>query len=153
MNRPNLLVTLLSLAVAAAVPARAQDNRHRLPVVGLPSPAPVRAQDDIVRDFRTPPEGARPMTWWHWMNGNITKEGITADLEAMKRIGLGGAQIFNVAQGEPAGPVKFMSPEWRKLTEHAISEANRLGLKLAIHNCAGWSESGFAEPPERMSPA
>jgi len=92
------------------------------------------------------------MTWWHWMNGNITKEGITADLEAMKRIGLGGAQIFNVSQGEPLGPVKFMSAEWRALTKHAVMEADRLGLKLAIHNCAGWSESGgpWVTPDQSM---
>ena len=82
------------------------------------------------------------MTWRHWRNGNITKEGITAGLEAMKRIKLGGAQIFNVSHGEPLGPVKFMSPEWRALTKHAVTEAKRLGLKLTIHNSAGWSESG-----------
>src|SRR5579872_3524956 len=113
---------------------------------------PAGAQEDIQRDFRNPPQDARPMTWWHWMNGNVTKEGITADLEAMKRIGLGGAQIFNVAQGEPAGPVKFMSPEWRAITQHAISEEHRLGLKLAIHNCAGWSESGgpWVTPDQSM---
>ncbi len=110
------------------------------------------AQDNILRDFRDPPLPARPMTWWHWMNGNISREGITADLEAMKRIGLGGAQIFNVSQGEPAGKVLFMSDEWRQLTKHAISEANRLGLKLAIHNCAGWSESGgpWVTPDQSM---
>ncbi|HEY3243061.1 MAG TPA: glycosyl hydrolase, partial [Phycisphaerae bacterium] len=76
------------------------------------------------------------------MNGNITKEGITADLEAMKQIGLGGAQIFNVSEDIPDGPVDFMSPEWRELLKHAVSEADRLGLKLCIHNCAGWSSSG-----------
>jgi hypothetical protein len=46
--------------------------------------------------FITPPDSARPHTWWHWMNGNVTKEGITADLEAMAKVGIGGAQIFNV---------------------------------------------------------
>ena len=111
-------------------------------VLCMRGPSPAAAQDNIERDFLRPPLAARPMTWWHWMNGNVTKEGITADLEAMKRIGLGGAQIFNVSQGEPLGPIRFMSPEWRALTRHAISEAERLGLKLAIHNCAGWSESG-----------
>src|ERR1035437_5807100 len=65
--------------------------------------------------FQHPPDSARPQTWWHWMNGNVSREGITADLEAMKRVGIGGAQIFNVHCGIPAGPVKFMSPEWREL--------------------------------------
>ena len=92
--------------------------------------------------FRQPPDSARPQTWWHWMNGNITKEGITADLEAMQRVGIGGAQIFNVDCGIPAGPVKFLSPEWRELMQHAAQEADRLGLELCVHNGAGWSSSG-----------
>ena len=76
------------------------------------------------------------------MNGNITKEGITADLEAMKQIGLGGATIVNVDCGIPRGPVPFMSPEWREDFKFAVQEANRLGLELCVENCAGWSSSG-----------
>ena len=76
------------------------------------------------------------------MNGNITREGITADLEAMKQIGLGGAQIFNVSEGIPLGPIKYMSPEWLALVKHAATEADRIGLELCMHNCAGWSSSG-----------
>lgn len=98
--------------------------------------------DTLAASFVSPPAEARPHTWWHWMHGNITKEGITADLEAMKRVGVGGAQIFNVDCGIPPGPVKFMSPEWRALTVHAVREADRLGIELCIHNCAGWSSSG-----------
>ena len=98
--------------------------------------------DSLADGFRNPPDSARPQVWWHWMNGNITKEGITADLEAMKRVGIGGAQIFNVDGGIPAGPVKFLSPEWRELMQHAAREADRLGLELCLHNCAGWSSSG-----------
>jgi len=75
------------------------------------------------------------------MNGNITKEGITAGLEAMKRIGLGGAQIFNVSD-VPEGAVAFMSPQWLELMQHAAAEAGRLGLDLGFHNCAGWTSSG-----------
>ncbi|MFO0984724.1 MAG: glycosyl hydrolase [Planctomycetota bacterium] len=100
------------------------------------------AQADLAAGFVNPPPSARPHTWWHWMNGNITREGITADLEAMQRIGLGGAQIFNVSESIPDGPVAFMSGEWRALVAHAVAEANRLGLELCIHNCAGWSSSG-----------
>ena len=98
--------------------------------------------DSLEDGFHNPPRSARPQTWWHWMNGNITKEGITLDLEAMKRIGLGGAEIFNVDSGIPHGPVQFMSPEWRELFKFAVQEANRLGLELCVHNCAGWSSSG-----------
>jgi hypothetical protein len=98
--------------------------------------------DPLETGFLNPPDSAKPQTWWHWMNGNITKSGITADLEAMKGIGLGGATIVNVDCGIPPGPVKFMSPEWREDFKFAVSEADRLGLELCVENCAGWSSSG-----------
>ncbi|HEY3330244.1 MAG TPA: glycosyl hydrolase [Capsulimonadaceae bacterium] len=111
-----------------------------LPAAFIATPA--RAQSpDIAKAFASPPESARPETWWHWVSGNVTAEGITADLEAMKRIGLRGAQIFTVNQG-PAGPVRYMNPEWRKLVQHAVTDADRLGLTLSITDCEGWSESG-----------
>jgi len=100
------------------------------------------AADALDAGFQSPPDSAKPQTWWHWMNGNVTKEGITADLEAMKQIGLGGAEIFNADCGIPAGPVRFNSPEWHELFTHAVREADRLGLQLEAHNCAGWSSSG-----------
>ena len=92
--------------------------------------------------FRNPPKSAYPKTWWHWMNGNITASGITADLEAIGRLGLAGFQIFNVGSRTPKGPVAFFSPEWLQLTAHAAEEADRLGLEFAMHNCPGWSSSG-----------
>lgn len=98
--------------------------------------------DELAENFLNPPDSAKPQTWWHWMNGNITKQGITADLEAMKRVGIGGAQIFNVNCGIPEGPVKIGSEEWVQLKRFAIAEASRLGLEIGIHNCAGWSSSG-----------
>ena len=76
------------------------------------------------------------------MNGNVTKAGITADLEAMKRIGLGGATVVNVDCGIPRGTASFMGPEWRDDFKFAVAEADRLGLKLCVENCAGWSSSG-----------
>src|SRR6185369_2949364 len=110
-------------------------------MVAFPSiaAAPV---DPLEEGFHNPPASAKPHTWWHWMNGNVTRDGITADLEAMKRVGIGGAQIFNVDSGIPHGPVQFMSPESRELFKHAIREADRLGLEICLHNCAGWSSSG-----------
>ncbi|HTI97930.1 MAG TPA: glycosyl hydrolase [Dongiaceae bacterium] len=98
--------------------------------------------DALEAGFRNPPDTAKPQTWWHWMNGNITKAGITADLEAMKQVGLGGATIVNVDCEIPRGPVAFMSPEWREDFKFAVQEADRLGLKLCVENCAGWSSSG-----------
>jgi hypothetical protein len=108
----------------------------------LHSFAAPESADSLAGGFRSPPASARPHTWWHWMNGNVTKEGITADLESMQRVGIGGAEIFNASEGIPAGPVKFNSPEWHEMFSFAVQEANRLGLELCIHNCAGWSSSG-----------
>jgi hypothetical protein len=104
--------------------------------------SPVAAQSSLEKGFVSPPASARPHTWWHWINGNITREGITADLQAMARIGIGGAQIFNVEVGVPAGKTPFMSPQWREAVVHAAKEAKRFGVELCLHNCAGWSSSG-----------
>ena len=102
----------------------------------------LRAADELAEQFQHPPAPAKTHVWWHWMNGNISKAGITADLEAMARVGVGGAQIFNAECGIPAGPVKFMTPAWHEMVAHAAREADRLGLELGIHNCAGWTSSG-----------
>ena len=100
------------------------------------------APDPLEAGFRTPPDSAKPLTWWHWMDGDVTKEGITADLESMKRIGLGGSYMFNVGMGMPFGPARFMGPEWLSLMDFAMKESSRLGLQFGIHNCDGWGQSG-----------
>ena len=101
-----------------------------------------RADDPLERAFVTPPASARPHTWWHWINGNVSQAGITADLEAMARAGIGGAQIFNVDVGVPPGKTPYFSPQWRAAIVHAAREAERLNIELCFHNCAGWSSSG-----------
>lgn len=108
--------------------------------------------DPLTDAFARPPDSAKPRTWWHWVSGNVSKEGITADLEAMKRIGLGGAQIFTVDQSDVRGPVKFMSPEWRELVQFTLKEAARLQLEISMEGCDGWSESGgpWVTPEESM---
>ncbi|OIN60735.1 glycosyl hydrolase [Arsenicibacter rosenii] len=100
------------------------------------------APSPLLESFRNPPDTAKPQTWWHWMNGNVTREGITLDLEAMQRIGIGGVQNFDAGTGIPKGPLEYLSPEWLELKKHAIQEAQRLGLEFTIHNCPGWSSSG-----------
>ncbi|GAB3954252.1 hypothetical protein GCM10028805_39370 [Spirosoma harenae] len=101
-----------------------------------------KAVDSLVAAFVNPPMSARAQCWWHWMNGNVTADGITRDLEAMKQIGLGGFQNFDAGTGIPKGPVVYLSPEWLKLKQHTIKEAERLGLEFTMHNCPGWSSSG-----------
>jgi len=98
--------------------------------------------DDIAKNFVTPTDDARIWVYWFWLNSNITREGITADLEAMKRVGIGGVLIMEVDQGAPVGPVAFMSDQWRELFKLMISEANRLGIEVNMNNDAGWNGSG-----------
>jgi hypothetical protein len=99
--------------------------------------------DDLIeKGFLQPPTSAGPYTYWMWMNGNITKKGITLDLEAMKQSGVAGAMIFNNAVGIPRGPVDFASDEWSDMILHAAVEANRLGLDLTMHNSPGYSGAG-----------
>ncbi|NTV82061.1 MAG: hypothetical protein HGA24_11645 [Candidatus Aminicenantes bacterium] len=77
-----------------------------------------------------------------WMDGNLTRAGITADLEAMRAAGLGGVVICEVNVGVPRGPVEFMSPEWRVLFKHVVREAERLGLEVTLNAGPGWTGSG-----------
>jgi hypothetical protein len=88
---------------------------------------------------------------WFWVNGSYTKEGITADLEAMKRAGVGGVLIMEVATLIP-GPVKTLTPEWWDLLNYAFSEAGRLGLEIDMNNDLGWSGSGgpWIQPEDSM---
>ena len=104
---------------------------------------------DLEADFKNPPVSAKPHTWWHWMNGNVTKAGIKADLEAMAAAGVGGVQCFNVGQ-MPRGPVDYATDEWYDLTNFAIRTADSLGMEFTMHNCPGWSSSGgFWITPEQ----
>jgi hypothetical protein len=100
------------------------------------------AADLLERGFARPPDSARPWVYWFWLNGNITSNGITADLEAMKRVGLGGVLIMEVDQGAPRGEVAFGGPQWRNLFRHVCGEAHRLGLEVNMNNDAGWCGSG-----------
>ena len=80
--------------------------------------------------FLVPSEDAKPWVFWHWMDGNVTKEGIRADLEAMERVGIGGALMMGVGLQTPPGEADFNSPQWRELYRYAADECVRLGLKL-----------------------
>jgi hypothetical protein len=105
--------------------------------------------------FKNPPDSAKPRVWWHWMNGNITKEGIKLDLEWMKRIGLGGFQNFDAALATPQIVEKrlvYMTPEWKDAFLYATTLADQLGLEMAIAGSPGWSETGgpWVPPAQAM---
>jgi hypothetical protein len=103
------------------------------------------SSDPLKSGFQNPPNSTRPRVWWHWMNGNITKEGITADLQWMKKAGLGGFQNFDAALETPKVVDKrlaYMTPEWKDAFKHAILLGDQLGFEMAIAGSPGWSESG-----------
>ncbi len=108
-----------------------------------------------LQNFQTPPDAAKPRVWWHWMNGNITKEGITKDLEWMKRVGIGGFQNFDASLFTPnVVPKKlvFMTPDWKDAFRHTTDLANKLGLEMAIAGSPGWSVTGgpWVPPADAM---
>src|SRR5437879_2546315 len=133
MNRPT--VRSFSLAVR---PIRLL--RPICPVLlTLALAIPVHAGDrlsSLEQHFLHPPASARPWVFWFWLNGNITSNGITADLEAMQRVGIGGVVIMEVDQGTPKGPVPFLTPQWLDLFKHVCAEAQRLGLQVNMNNDA-----------------
>ena len=97
--------------------------------------------------FKNPPADAKPLMIWQWMDGLVSKEGITADLEAYQKAGIGGVQNFQVG-GPSQGLVKdtvnaIGSEQWQQLMRFAISECRRLGLSYGTHNCPGWSSSAY----------
>ena len=111
--------------------------------------------DALQSGFAAPPEGARPRVWWHWMNGNITKDGIKLDLEWMHRIGLAGYQNFDAALATPQvvkERLVYMTPEWKDAFLYATKLATDLKMEQAIAGSPGWSESGgpWVAPSEGM---
>jgi len=135
MDAQKRLLTLFALIICAAAAAYGS-----------------RPADPLAGGFAAPPAEARPWVYWMWMDGNLSREGITADLEAMKSAGLGGAIICEVNVGVPRGPVEFMSLDWRRLFKHVVTEAERLGLEITLNAGPGWTGSGgpWVKPEQSM---
>jgi len=109
----------------------------------------------LLNGFITPPESAKPRVWWHWMNGNISKDGIAKDLSWMKRVGIGGFQNFDANLSTPQIVEKrliYMTPEWKDAFHFATKLADSLKLEMAIAGSPGWSESGgpWVDPEDGM---
>src|SRR3982074_2872646 len=91
--------------------------------------------ESLQREFLHPPDSARPRVWWHWMNGNITQEGIQLDLQWMHRVGIGSGQNFDASVGTPKlvdQRLVFMTPPWNEAFRHAVTLADQLGLEVGI---------------------
>ncbi len=110
----------------------------------------------LYEQFAEPSSEAQPWIFWYWMNGAVTEEGITADLEAMKSIGLEGAYLMPIRD---SSRVQFMdectlqgTEKWWKMVEFSMKEADRLGLKMGMHICDGFALAGgpWITPEESM---
>jgi len=104
--------------------------------------------------FRNPPDSTKPGTYWYWFNEHVSKEGITKDLEAMKSIGIGEAFIGNIYETWtlPHGEMRTLSPEWEDCMRFALTEGERIGVKVSSFNCPGWSQAGgpWVKPEDAM---
>ena len=138
-RRSSVLPVFLLLAVFSAVACGFRPEIGDLP-------------DSLAAEFVSPPDAARPWVYWMWMDGNLSREGITADLEALKRAGIGGVIVMEVNVGVPRGPVEFMGPEWRRMFAHVVAEAERLGLEVTLGSGPGWTGSGgpWVKPEDSM---
>lgn len=125
------------------------------PIVALLVMSSLGGYTQDKNQFQTPPNSAKPRVWWHWMNGNITKDGIQKDLEWMERVGIGGFQNFDANLFTPVVVPKklvFMQPDWKDAFKFTAEFADKKGLEMAIAGSPGWSVTGgpWVEPKDAM---
>ncbi len=136
-----LIAAMLSLLLAAQ-PNYRMETETAIPV------------SKLTEEFKNPPPESRLRCYWWWLNSMATKESITRDLEEMKAKGYGGASLvdagssnYQVARKTAAGPV-FMGPEWMELYQHAVREADRLGIELSVNVQSGWNPGAPSITPD-----
>ncbi len=93
-------------------------------------------------NFIIPSDDNTIWCYWYWIDDDISKDGITKDLEAMKKAGIGGALIGNINPAQKDGKVPMLSEEWWSHMVHAVEEGKRIGIDIGVFNCPGWSQSG-----------
>lgn len=157
MSTPRAIVLpLLVLICCAASPLLGQSTQVIAPELAT-SLEPIV---ELEQGWNSLPSGSRVRCWWWWVNGNVTKEAITRDLEEMKAKGYGGANVIDAGTTSsdrghapvPHGP-DFGSPEWRELFVHALAEADRLGLELGFNIQSGWNLGGPTVTPQQAAKA
>jgi len=106
----------------------------------------------LKKAFKNPPPTSFPGVYWYFMDGNLSREEMTKDLESMKEAGINNLIFLEVGIGVPRGPVDFMSEEWQSHFVHAVKEAERLGIKILLGAGPGWCGSGgpWVKPEESM---
>ncbi len=118
----------------------------------LTSNCKTQQSDSLKENFKNPPDSARPGVYWYFMDGNLSREGMTADLESMKTAGIGNVLFLEVNVGVPRGKVDFLSDEWQELFKHAVKECERLGIEFTLGSGPGWAGSGgpWVKPEQSM---
>ena len=113
--------------------------------------------DSLRTGFASPDGGdVRPWTFWYWMFGAVSEEGIRADLEAMKRVGLGGAYLMPIKSASEwpqyGGQAEQLSDNWWQMVRVSMETADSLGLQLGMHICDGFALAGgpWITPAESM---
>ena len=129
----NILTCALSVFAAGVFAAGVNDSNR----------AELGGDMDALRSgFANPPASARPLTWWHWINGSVSKEGIVKDFEGLKKAGVAGVQLLNANMYVPDGHLRFHSEDWFDYVNFAIQKADEYGLEFYIMNADGWANSG-----------
>ena len=111
-------------------------------------PAGANVSDEVTtieQGFTNPPRDARPRVWWHWMNGNITKDGLRKDIEWMDRAGVGGFHVFDAGLDTPQiveSRIPYMTPEWKDAFNFALDIAERHDMEVTFASSPGWSVTG-----------
>ena len=108
----------------------------------------------LEENFRHTPDKQPLAVYWYWMDGNISREGVVKDLQAMKKAGINRVQIGMIGdgQGVPAGPVRMFTDEWWEILHTMFRTAGELDIEVGLFNCPGWSQSGgpWVKPSQSM---
>ncbi|MEI9994304.1 MAG: glycosyl hydrolase [Rhizomicrobium sp.] len=138
----------MGVAAAALTAGMAVWGDHAASVAAAPA-------DPLLQGFEAPPQSAKPRVWWHWMNGNVSKDGIRKDLEWMRRVGIGGINAIDASLATPQVVDKrliYMTPEWQDAFRYTAGLADKMGLEMSIDSSPGWSETGapWVTPQDAM---
>lgn len=98
--------------------------------------------ESMVQSFQSPVPENSLWCYWYWINDDISKQGITKDLRAMKQAGISTALIGNINPANKDGKVLLLSDDWWNHMVHAVVEGKRIGVDIGVFNCPGWSQSG-----------
>ena len=98
----------------------------------------------------------KPWTFWYWMYGAVSEQGIKADLQAMKDVGLGGCYLMPIRgvdeKPEYEGCAQQLTPRFWEMVDYAMQQSDSLGLEMGIHICDGFALAGgpWITPEESM---